>query len=94
MDFKVQLKENAVVMRNELPCRICSMRVPLPPQFRRVKTAICPSCAHEGLDKIVTIRLFKEQIVYSVTSYFLYVFAGQSCCVNARCDYLLIAFSA
>jgi hypothetical protein len=66
MDFKVQLKENAVVMRNELPCRICSMRVPLPPQFRRVKTAICPSCAHEGLDKIVTIRLFKEQIVASV----------------------------
>ena len=71
MDFKVQLKENAVVMRNELPCRICSMRVPLPPQFRRVKTAICPSCAHEGLDKIVTIRLFKEQIVDLVTSYFL-----------------------
>ena len=65
MDFKVQLKENVVVMRNELPCRICSTPVLIPPRFKRVKTAVCPSCVHEGLDKIVTIRLFSEQIVDS-----------------------------
>ena len=52
-------------MRDQLPCRICSIRVLLPPPFRRVKTAVCPSCAHEGLDKIVTIQLFKEQIIDS-----------------------------
>ncbi len=51
--------------RDHLLCRICSTEVPLPPQFRRVKTAACPSCAHEGLDKIVTLRLFKEPLVDS-----------------------------
>jgi hypothetical protein len=62
------LIENVFVMRDQLPCRICSIRVLLPPPFRRVKTAVCPSCAHEGLDKIVTIQLFKEQIIDSRVS--------------------------
>jgi hypothetical protein len=68
VDFKVQLKENVLVMRDQLPCRICSTPVPIPLHFKRVKTAVCSSCAHEGLDKVVTIRLFKEQIVDSFTS--------------------------
>jgi len=60
--------ENAPEKRGHLPCRICSTPVPIPPRFKRVKTAVCSSCAHEGLDEIVTIRLFQEQIVDLSTS--------------------------
>ncbi|QNJ31142.1 hypothetical protein SynPROS91_00746 [Synechococcus sp. PROS-9-1] len=60
--------ETPPAMRDHLPCRICATPVPIPPRFKRVKTAVCPSCAHEGLDQIVTIRLFQEQILDSRTS--------------------------
>ena len=60
--------ETPPAMRDHLPCRICATPVALVPRFRRVKTAICPSCAHEGLDKIVNIRLFKERLPESLWS--------------------------
>jgi hypothetical protein len=60
--------ESALAKRGHLPCRICSTPVSIPALFKRVKTAVCSSCAHEGLNKIVTIRLIQEQIVDSFIS--------------------------